>query len=463
MTGFDHQGERPAFASPAPHVVVIGGGYCGLATAYELGRLGVRATVLEKEASVGGLAGTFAVGDTRLEKFYHHWFTHDVDVMQLIEELDLGDQADVRMSRTGTYYAHNFFKLSNPIDLLRFKPLPLVDRVRLGLLALRVRRVRDWQRLEDRTAADWLRQMGGERAFGVVWEPLLRGKFGDLADEISAVWMWNKLKLRGSSRGPRGAEQLVYFNGGFAALADAVAVAIRDRGGDVRTNAEATGLQVRDERVTGVVTREHTFAADAVVATTALPIVADLTKPHVGGEYVRRLRTVRYLANICVVLEMSRSLSDTYWLNVGDPSFPFVAVIEHTNLEPASSYAGRHVVYLSRYLPTSDPLYSAPDREVAAFALQHLCRMFPNLDEGTILATHVWRTPYAQPVVVRGYRQSIPDVRTPLGNLFLATMAQIYPQDRGTNYAIRQGRATARTVAKTLAASAREHTPQAQA
>ena len=446
-----------------PHVVVIGGGYCGLAAAYELGRLGLRATVLEKEGGVGGLAGTFAVGDTRLEKFYHHWFTHDVDVMRLIEELDLRGEVQLRASRTGAYYAHNFFKLSNPMDLLRFKPLPLVDRVRLGLLALRVRRVRNWQRLENRTAADWLRQMGGERAFRVVWEPLLRGKFGDLAEEVAAVWFWNKLKLRGSSRGPRGAEHVAYFTGGFAALADAVVAAIRDRGGDVRTNAEATGLQVRDGRVTGVVTRQRAFAADAVVATTALPIVADLATPHVASEYARRLRAVRYLANICVVLEMSRRLSDIYWLNVADPSFPFVGVIEHTNLEPANSYAGRHIAYLSRYLPTSDPLYNAPDGEVLAFTLHHLRRMFPNLDDQTILARHVWRAPYAQPVVTRGYGQSIPDARTPLGNFYLATMAQIYPEDRGTNYAIRQGRDVARTVAKTFAAGARQHAPQAPA
>lgn len=438
----------------APHVVVIGAGYCGLATAYELGRLGVRTTVLEQEAGVGGLAGSFAVGDTRLEKFYHHWFNHDTDVMRLIDELGLTAQLQLRASRTGTYYANTFFKLSKPMDLLRFQPLPFVDRVRLGLLALRARRVRDWRRLENRTAADWVRQLSGERAYRVVWEPLLRGKFGDLAEEIAAVWLWNKLKLRGGSRGRGGAEQLAYFDGGFAALADAIADAIRAGGGEIRTNTEAVGLQVCSGRVSGVATREHTFAADAVVATGALPIVADMVAPHVAAEYVGQLRTIRYLANICVVLELSRSLSEIYWLNVNDPSFPFVGVIEHTNLEPASSYSGRHIVYLSRYLPQSDPLYSAPDSEVTAFTLQHLRRMFPDFDDETILAKHVWRAAYAQPVVTQGYRQSIPSPRTPLDNLFLATMAQIYPEDRGTNYAVRQGREIARTVAATLAGDA---------
>ena len=431
-------------SSPAqPHVVVIGAGFCGLAAAYELGKCGVRTTVLECDDNVGGLAGGFLVGGTRLEKFYHHWFTNDVHVMRLIEELGQADRVLLRPSRTGMYYAHNFFKLSTPVDLLRFSPLPLLDRVRLGLLALRARRVQDWRSLEDRTAADWLRELGGERVYRVVWEPLLRGKFGDVAEEVAAVWFWNKLKLRGGSRGKGGAEQLAYYRGGFAALAETLADAVRTQGGAIRTNTLVSGLRVEDGRVTGVVTPGGIVPADGVIATPALPIIADLVKPHVPSEYVEHLRRVRYLANVCVVLELDRSLSDIYWLNVNDPSFPFVGVIEHTNFEPTSTYAGRHVVYLSKYLPDNDSLYRMSEQEVVAFTLEHLRRMFPDVTNGHILDAHVWRARYAQPVVECGYRKLIPDIRTPIENLFLATMAQIYPEDRGTNYAIRQGRKTA--------------------
>ena len=429
-------------------MVVIGGGFCGLAAAYELGRRGIRATVLERDAAVGGLAGSFAAGGTRLEKFYHHWYVSDVHVMNLIDELGQSDRVLLRPSRTGTYYAHRFFKLSTPADLLRFSPLPFRDRLRLGLLLLWARRVRNWRALEERTAADWLRAIGGERVYRVVWEPLLRGKFGDLAEEVAAVWFWNKLKLRGGSRGKGGGERLAYYRGGFAALADTLADAIRDQGGAVRTGTPANGLRVAGGRVTGVVTPQGTIAADGVIATTALPIVAELVAGHVPGEYVRDLRRIRYLANICVVLELDRSLSELYWLNVNTPGFPFAVVVEHTNWEPASTYAGRHVVYLSHYLPPSDELYRMPERAVTAFAVDHLRRMFPELTADRILAAHVWRARYAQPVVVRGYRWLIPAPRTPLANLLLATMAQIYPEDRGTNYAIRQGREAARTWAE---------------
>ena len=430
-------------ASWRPHVVVVGAGFCGLAAAYELGQRGIRSTVLECDDDIGGLAGNFLVGGMRLEKFYHHWFTNDVHVMRLITELGQADRVLLRSSRTGMYYARNFFKLSTPVDLLRFSPLSLLDRVRLGLLALRARRVKDWRLLEDRTAADWLRELGGERVYRVVWEPLLRGKFGDLAEEVAAVWFWNKLKLRGGSRGRGGAEQLAYYRGGFGALAETLANAVRARGGVIRTEAPAIGLRVEAGRVTGVVTPEAIISADGIITTPALPIIADLVEPHVPSEYVERLRRIRYLANVCVVLELDRSLSDIYWLNVNDPSFPFVGVIEHTNFEPASTYAGRHVVYLSKYLPDNDALYRMSDQEVVAFTLEHLRRMFPDVTDERVLDAHVWRARYAQPVVERGYRNLIPDMRTPIENLFLATMAQIYPEDRGTNYAIRQGREAA--------------------
>ena len=270
---------------------------------------------------------------------------------------------------------------------------------------------------------------------------------------MEAVWFWNKLKLRGSSRGRKGEERLAYFQGGFAALADALADAIRVRDGEMRTEARVAGLTVDGGRVTGVVGPDGMIPADAVIATPALPVVADLVEAHAAPEYVAHLRRIRYLANVCVVLELRRSLSDIYWLNVNDPGFPFVGVVEHTNFEPASSYGGRHIAYLSKYLPEDDPFYRMTDCEAVAFTLGHLRRMFPDLADDTILATHVWRARYAQPVVEIGYRRLLPDMRTPLPGFFLATMAQIYPQDRGTNYAVGMGRDVGRLCAETLVGS----------
>ena len=440
----------------APRTVIIGAGFTGLCAALELTRRGLPVTVLESETDVGGLAGSFEVNGERLEKFYHHWFTNDRHVGDLVDELGERDRIVYRPTRTGMYFANRIFRLSSPADVLRFTALPPADRVRLGLLALRARAVKDWRRLESETAEEWLVRLGGERVYQVVWQPLLEGKFGPFAPQVSAVWFWNKLKLRGGSRGSNGAEMLAYYRGGFAALADRLASEVAALGGDLRLSTAARGLVVENGHVRGVDTDDGVVDADAVIATPALPVIADLVAPHAPEPWVASLRRVEYLANVCIVLELDRSLSDTYWLNVNDPGFPFVGVIEHTNFEPASTYGGRHIVYLSKYLPESAELYRMPDERVIEYCIPHLERMFPAFDRRWVLGAHVWRARYSQPIVGRHYSRMIPSTTTPIAGLYLSTMAQIYPEDRGTNYAIRDGRRVGRMVAAEIRGIDRE-------
>lgn len=423
------------------HIIIIGAGFTGLAAAYELTRHGFAVTILEHDNEVGGLAGSFNVNGVKLEKFYHHWFTNDQHVMNLIQELGAMDQVRLRATRTGMYYANNFYRLSKPLELLRFTPLRFINRIRLGILALRARSIQEWKSLESQTAESWLRNLGGEEVYRVVWEPLLRGKFGAFASEISAVWFWNKLKLRGGSRNKEGKEVLAYYRGGFAALSERIATEIRTKDGVIHTNTNVKSLYVENGKVQGVVTSAgQVIMADAVIATPALPIIAEIIRVHASDEYVDKLTTIKYIANICLVLELDRSLSETYWLNVNDPSFPFVGIIEHTNIEPAENYGGRHIIYLSKYLPETDDLFTMGDTDFVNFCLPYLQRMFPEFSPQWILATHVWRARYSQPIVECNYSKIIPAHDTPLENFYIATMAQIYPEDRGTNYAIREGR-----------------------
>ena len=434
----------------APHAVVIGAGFCGLTAAHELVKRGLKVTVLEGDLQIGGLAGSFAVGGTRIEKFYHHWFTSDRYIVDLIQELEAGDQIVLRPTRTGMFYANRMFRLASPLDLLRFQPLPVIDRIRLGLLTMRARRIRDWKELEKLSAARWLREMSGRKVYEIVWEPLLRGKFGGYAEDISAVWFWNKLKLRGGSRSKGGGEQLAYYQGGFAALADKLAASIRAHGGEIRTDAAVTRLVTSEMQCVGVVVDSELVPADIVIATPALPVVADLVAPHVPREYVSGLRRIKYLANVCLVLQLDRSLSETYWLNVNDPEFPFIGVIEHTNFEPPETYGGRHIVYLSKYLPETESYFRMSDEEVLNYTLPHLKRMFPAFLREWVRDFHVWRARYAQPIVECNYREMIPSCLTPLHGLYLASMAQIYPEDRGTNYAVREGRRVAARIVEEI-------------
>lgn len=429
---------------PGNRAVIVGAGFTGLTAALTLARAGRKVLVLESDPAPGGLAGTFELRDgVRVEKFYHHWFNNDLEVPRLVAELGLQDRIVTRPSRTGVYYGGRRWRLSTPLDLLRFAPLSPLDRLRLGLLVVRARRVKDWRSIEHLAIREWLEPLCGPRVFGVVWEPLIRAKFSVYADAVNAVWFWNKLVLRGGTRDNRGGEELAYFRGGFGSLAEAMRDAIRDAGGDVRCATPATSVRCKGDVVEALGTPQGDVDGEQFLFTPALPIIADLFADVADAAWIERLRRIRYLGNVCLVLELDRSLSDTYWMNVNDPGFPFVAVIEHTNLDPPENYGGRHVVYLSRYLPTEDPLWSCDDHAYLEFALEHLRRMFPALRLSWVTGHRVWRARYAQPVAERNHSRHIPPRATPFRNALISTMAQIYPEDRGTNYAIREGRAVA--------------------
>jgi protoporphyrinogen oxidase len=437
-------------AMDRPHVIVMGGGFTGLSAAYDLVCRGIEVTVLEEEEQPGGLAGSFMVAGQPVEKFYHHWFNHDQEIFKLAADLGVEDRLLRRSSRTGMYIDGRIFRLATPLDLLRFSPLGLMDRIRLGLLVLKVRRVKNWRDLEHLTAAAWLRQVCGAAVYQVVWEPLLRGKFGPYAEEVSAVWFWNKLVLRGGSRSSGGKEELVYFQGGFAAFVEKLAEAIIAKGGKIKLRCPVTGLTGDGGRLTGVVSPVGEFYADAVVATLPLPLLADLAGSHLPENILEKLRNFKYLANLCLVLELDRPLSAIYWLNVSDPDFPFVGVIEHTNFEPPETYGGRHLVYLSRYLPETDLWWQLTDDQILERALVHVKRLFPHFEPAALLGWRVFRARFSQPVVVRHYSRLVSGLEAPLAGLFLASMAQIYPEDRGTNYAVREGRRIARRTADWL-------------
>lgn len=422
-------------------VAIIGAGFTGLTAAYELAKKGIKVIVLESESELGGLAGAFDVSGEKLDKFYHHWFTNDTEVMGLINELGLNSQVMLNPTNTGIYYANNFFKLSTPWDLLNFTPLSFFDRIRLGLLALKARRVKHWQDLENKTAEEWLKELGGESVYRVVWEPLLKGKFGPYAKEISAVWFWNKLKLRGGSRGKGGEERLAYFKGGFIALAESLAQRIREMGGEIRLSTPVSAAVPNNSREGWQLsTSTDVIFAERVLFTPALPIISKLIESWADKDYVQSLQRIQYIGNICLVLELDKSLSDTYWLNVNDPNFPFVGVIEHTNFESVETYGGRHIVYLSKYLPCFDSLYSMDGEQFLEYAIPFLQRMFPDFNRSWIHKYHLWKAQWSQPIVEKNYSSLIPSVEGPANGMYICSMAQIYPEDRGTNYAIREGR-----------------------
>jgi protoporphyrinogen oxidase len=419
------------------HVAIVGAGMTGMSAAEALLQHGIRSTLYEKGDAVGGLAGSFEVNGTYLEKFYHHLFTSDRASAALIERLGLGDKLEW-LPTSNSFYANRIYRLSTPLDLLRFSHLSLADRVRMGLVYLSTRFVNDWHTLEAITAKEWLIRMAGRRGYEGVWRPMLRNKFGQYADEVAAVWIWNKLKLRGSSRGKGQEERLGYLRGGFGQAIDAWEAQLRASGIEIRLNSSVSEIRIEEGAARGVVVDGQFEPADQVLVTVAPELFLQLA-PGLPADYHARLSQIHYLANVCLVLSLDRSLSDTYWLNIGDPSIPFTGVIEHTNMQRPETYGGAHLAYISRYLDAEDPAYALSAEALLASYLPHLQHMFHGFERSWVVQAWAWRERYTQPVIGLHYSQIKPPFRTPVENLWLSCMAQVYPQDRGMNYAIVYG------------------------
>ena len=431
-------------------VIVIGGGFGGLAAAHHLLRSGAQVSLYEAADELGGQASTFALGGSRLERFYHHLFNTDRDIIGLLNEVGLGKLLMWLPSRNGMYYDGRIYTMT-PIDLLlRFKPLSFFDRVRLGFLLLYLQRQRQWEHFEKVTAEDWVRRYGGERILEVVWGPLLRGKFGERSSEVSMAWLWNKIHLRAQSRGKgMQEERLGYVDGSFQVLIDALENSIQQRGGDIYRSAAVERVLIEDGRALGVeaVVGGTSRQDHAGVVVAAVPPSAFLKlAPGLPADYVERLGRVRYQAVQCLNLVLKRSISPIYWLSIADPSMPFVAVIEHTNFISPEAYGGKRFAYLSSYLSPDRPIYHLSQDELLLEYLPHLRQINPHFGPDWIEDVRLFRDLAGQPIITRGYSGQLPPHDTPIRGLYLANTSQIYPEDRGTNYSVRLGLRVAQMV-----------------
>lgn len=424
-------------------VDIIGAGISGLATAWFLShrRSDVEIHIWEPSPDPGGLAGCFHVDGLTLENFYHHIYRRDVALQQLIEATGLGADLVWRPASTGAYYFKRPYRFSSPIDLLRFDQLPFIDRLRAGWMVLHARFIRDWQSLDDESAASYIRRVAGENVYRVIWEPLLRGKFGSAADSVSAAWLWRKLADRGASRDSRGNELLGYLRGGLIRLFNALVSNdyVMHFGTPV---AALEGSATHIDRITTTLGWQD---ADVVVAAAQLPDIARIL-PDSLAPFRQKLERIEFLANVCLVMLLRKSLSDFYWTNVTDPSAPFVGVIEQSHWAAPADLAGHHVVYISAYVPRTDARLGMTADELFEAYLPHIQRLFPQFDRSIVTRLLIRTARYTQPIVRTGYRHLVPGIATPAENLFLCTMAQIYPHDRQVSNGVEMGEKTAALV-----------------
>lgn len=419
-------------------IAIIGAGMTGLTAGLRLSQKGHRVTVYEKEPFIGGLASSVGAGSADTDRFYHHIFVSDSEILALIDELGLNESLGWYEPKNAIYLDNHLHPFTSPVDLLLFKPLDFISRIRMGLLVLTSRFIRDYTPFETVTAKDWIVKRSGRKAYEKIWEPLLKSKFDIDSDYVSGTWIWNKFKLRGSSRGKNiGKEKLGYMDNGFIILLEKMADYIKQLGGSISLSGEVISIRKNENGKFEIKTSAGAFIHDKVLFTGAPKLLSGIC-PELPSDYSSTLVNIKHKANICLLLELEKSLSPYYWITVSQKDFPFVLVIEHTNLVGTCGY-GSNIVYLSRYCDMTDPLYSLPEDEIISRFVDGLKIIFPDFDENNIINATLSKAPFAQPVVTLKYGSRIPDLKTPVDGLFLASMSQIYPEDRGLNYAARLG------------------------
>ena len=429
---------------------IIGAGAAGLTAALDFSSKGHRVVVYEAAPFIGGQASTVTVGGAPLERGYHHLFTNDQAILDLMEDIGVDDSMKWYPSRVGTYTSGKVYKTTTALDLLRLGAIPLLERIKLGLFALRVGRIKDWRSLESDTADFWLREQLGGMAYEKVWAPLLRGKYGRFYDQIGMPWFWSKIQTRFASRkGIRGREMLGYPDGSFDTIFNRLTAVIQARGGEIHLSPPVENINVKDRTATGVIARHESgelVSEDFDVVLSTVPSFSFPDIVELPDCYKKRLLDVHYLAAIVVILELDRPLTSFYWMNIADHTIPFLGLIEHTNMLPKEWYQGNNVLYLTNYLDRSDPVYKMSQNEILDLYLPHLNKFNPEFDRSWIKAIHYNAVSAAQPIIPTNYSKAIPNHRTPIRKLYLANTTQIYPEDRGTNYSIRMGREIAEMI-----------------
>lgn len=422
--------------------VIIGGGFTGLTTAYRLAKAGwSRLTLIERSASLGGLAGDFVLQGTHIEKTYHHLFRTDRDILDLVSELGLDDRLMWRQSSVAILYQGRIYPFMSPRDVLAFAPCSLLNRVRLGLVALYLQKKKNWRPFCKKTAYDWMAGACGKQAMQVVWEPLLRGKFHRYFDSVSMAWLWARIHTRANSRDKTSVEKLGYFKDGFSVVTRKLESELLKAGVVIRKNTGVRQIKNAGGRPTLVIDGESE-PFDHCIFTGPSSVLADLLPAEDAGldAYRTRLNSIDYLGAISLVFVSEQEIGDYYWLNINQNGAPFLVFIRHTRMVDKALYSGKEVYYIGSYQPHDSPLFAMQDDEISNSWFAYLRTIYPRFDPARVIEKHVFKLKHAQHIVDTSYESKIPEYRTPLPNVYLANFSQVFPEDRGTNFAVREGK-----------------------
>lgn len=433
------------------HIAIIGAGAAGMAAAWDLARAGQRVTIYEAGNSVGGLASGFKdeIWDWSLEKFYHHWFEGDHHILRLIKEIGHEDKIIFPRPKT-RYWIDGKMYLSEISPSALLLPVSLFSKFRFGAAGafLKLSPASVGLYLERFTAHEWMSYFMGKEAYEKFFRPLLIGKFGEEYDKVNMAWMWARIKARSLRLGG--------FVGGFQNFLDLLAEALTGLGVTICLNSPAERIElVKMKPALTVKGEQHLY--DTIISTTSPKAMLKLAPALQNTHYGDMLNELKSIGGLCVVLALKQPvLTDgTYWLNLPASTadktkneFPFLALVEHTNYMDKAHYGGDHIVYCGDYVPPDHDYFTMSESDLVARFLPALKKVNPAFDESWIRKSWVWRAPYAQPVPYVYHSERIPELQTPLPGVIFASMSQVYPWDRGTNFAVEMGRRVAGMILK---------------
>ena len=421
-------------------MAIIGAGLGGMAAAYDLAAAGHRVTIYEKEDYVGGLASGVKEPhwDWSVEKYYHHWFATDEHMLGLIDELGWSDKVLFPRPYTVVYHEGKFYPFDSYLNALLFPGLGWgLNKIRFGLVGLYLRLTDDWKSLEKTTVDAWMRKWAGEHVYQSMWEPLVVGKFGKHHRDVNMAWMWARLKARTTRLGT--------FEGGFQTFADLFAQHLIDSGVDIQLGSGVTRVNPQAEGRLELETESGGRTFDQCLVTTSPGFLARLA-PDLPEGYLGSLLKLKSMGAVVMIMSLKQQLSEEgyYWYNIPKSAgFPFLALVEHTNYVSKENFGGEHIVYCGDYLDPDHEYFQLSKDELLEHFLPSLERINKNFSTDWINKTWVFRTKYAQPVPQVNHSANIPAIETPIDGLYFASMSQVYPWDRGTNFAVEIGRKAA--------------------
>lgn len=435
-------------------VDIIGGGILGLTTAYNLQKQGLNVRLWERSHDLGGLMGrtTFPeLGNLEVDRYYHAILSSDQTLLNLIDELGLRSALHAVTTKMGFYHDQKFYPMSGPIDFLRFPPLSMLDRARLGMTILGARRVKDWRELERTPVIDWLTRLGGRGTVEHIWKPLLRAKFDGSFDDVPATYIWSRLVRMSDTRGKTGAkEQMCFLSDGYMMLINALAGRIQAQGGEIHLGTTIQQLVIEDGQVQALQLADQRIPSQAAVITMQTPVARRLLPAHATELATSWEKLQDYLGIVCMLLVMKRSLTPYYTLNITDERIPFTGIIETTNLIDRRFTNGYHLVYLPKYVIPSNPYAHMDDATLTQTFFSYLAQMFPDFREDQVAALRIGRERYVEPLHPLNMTDAIPPIQSEVAGLYLVNSAQIYPQLTNGEAAITYAQRAATTIAASV-------------